>query len=86
MEILNVIITEDNVVNLVESFCVVDEQLRDDVVEDAVKYFKETIVQLAGTENQTIDDVDEDVVEEGYFEWNDITVQLTWSSCTNTQI
>jgi len=86
MELINVIITEDNVVNLVESFCVVDEQLRDKVVDKAVKYFKETIVELAGEENQTIDDVDDEVVEEGYFEWNDITVQLTWSSCTNTQI
>ncbi len=86
MEILNVIITEDNVVNLVESFCVVDEQLRDEVVEQAEKYFTDTIVQLVGSDNHAIDDIEDESLENGYFEFDNITIQLAWSSCTNAQI
>lgn len=86
MRIINVITTEENVVDEIKSFGVVDEQFVDEVVEEAEKYYREKIKYFSKMTDEELDDVMPDHIEDGY--WRDYTngVTLTWSDIENVQI
>jgi len=98
MEIANVIVTHpDNGIVSVDSFGVVDSQLRNDVVQEAEDAFIEKCVELKFGEgtNETRDDLRErdffrdevsECLDDGYFEVGQSLVSLVWSYVENVQL
>ena len=83
MRVINVIVVKNGIVHEIESFGVFEEQLSNDVVEEAEKLFKNKVLDLVDT---NIDDFEdnygsmESFVEDGIFPIrSDESVCLTWS-------
>ena len=99
MEIANVIVTHpDNGIVSIDSFAVVDSQLRDDVVEEAEEAFIQKCVELtfgtndSGTDRNDIrernfyrEEVSE-CLDDGYVEVGESLVSLVWSYVENVQL
>jgi histone deacetylase complex regulatory component SIN3 len=78
MRILNVVVVKDNNVQEMESFVVEEEQLSYDVIEAAEKHFikkLEEFCDVQSNEEETI----ETAIENGYYQSNDVAVNLVWS-------
>ena len=76
MRIINVIVsTNQNPVVSIDSFGVFEEQLSDEVVEQAEKLFIQKAVSELG-----VDEVDaEDILENGYINDGLVTISIVWS-------
>lgn len=74
MRIVNVIVIKEGIVDSMESFAVVEEQLSSDVVEKAETLFKEKCIEWGADE----DDMDI-YIEEGYYAGGNFSVCLVWS-------
>jgi hypothetical protein len=94
MRIVNVIVTRNGIVNEIESFGIVDEQLSDEVIEQAEETFMEKIVSICheDTTSEEADWTREEVLENwidgGYYEVGDdvnTVVHLAWSDIENIQ-
>lgn len=97
MKVINVIVSNDeNVIVSVDSFGIVDEQLSDEVVDEAEELFTNKCIEIKfgdkkmqkGFEN-LIDDYRYDLetpLEEGYEFVGLMTVSLVWSSIDNVQL
>ena len=77
MKTINIITTENNFVQDIETFCIVEEQLEDEVVKKMEDRFELLISNFV---SEDIDDI-ESIIEDGYFEYNGITFQIFWSYC-----
>ena len=96
MRTINVIVTCDSDgLTSINSFGIVDEQMSNEVAEQAEEKFRETIVRLKcedalSDEADTLrDEIDENWLDEGVYELHDedrTTVFLTWSSINNVQL
>ncbi len=95
MRIINVIVTCDSDgLTSINSFGVIDEQMVDEVSEQAEEKFIETIVSLKceDTLSDEADDLREELIEslgDGVYELHDedrTSVFLTWSSINNVQL
>lgn len=79
MRIINVISAENGTVIDIESFAVHEEQLSNDVVEEAEKLFRKKILEL----NPELDDDDiEEIIDDGFYEYENETIcgiSLVWS-------
>jgi hypothetical protein len=78
MRIINIIEIVDNNVQGIESFGVVEEQLKEDVVAQAEYAFK-----LKAIENGIMDDDLESAIENGVYENGTYTLNLVWSDIDN---
>jgi hypothetical protein len=77
MRVINVVKIKDGVVDDIESFGVFEEQLVDDVVEVAEKDFLNKAKELgANTEDE---DVEEELLDDGYYEIANASVCISWS-------
>ena len=77
MRIINVIEIIDGVINSVESFCVYEEQLVNDVVDTAEKYF---IDKVKEHKNEVTEEDEEYYLEEGYFsDKSGYEITIHWS-------
>ena len=74
MRIINVIEIKDGVVESIESYAVVEEQLLSDVVEQAEADFTGKALEL-GAEYVEIDNI----IDEGYYQIMNVSVCITWS-------
>lgn len=76
MRVINVIVsTNQNPVVSIDSFGVFEEQLSDEVVEQAEKLFIQKAVSELG-----VDEVDaEDSLENGYIDDGLVTISIVWS-------
>ena len=74
MRIINIIEIVDNNVQGIESFGIHEEQLKDDVVQQAEYAFK-----LKAIENGIMDDDLESAIENGVYENGTYTLNLVWS-------
>lgn len=79
MRIINVILAENGVVIDIDSFAIHEEQLSDDIIEEAEELFKKKVLEL----NPELDDDDiEEIIEDGFYEYENETicgVSLVWS-------
>lgn len=95
MKIINVIVShsECSIISI-NSFAIVEEQLSDDVVQEAEQLYVEKCVELKYGDkiNETKDDLRErnffredvsESLEDGYYEIGEHTVSLVWSYCEN---
>ena len=74
MRIINIIEIVDNNVQGIDSFGIHEEQLKEDVVQQAEHAFK-----LKAVENGIMDDDLESAIENGVYENGTYTVNLVWS-------
>ncbi len=74
MRIINIIEIVDNNVQGIESFGIHEEQLKEEVVQQAEYAFK-----LKAVENGIMDDDLESAIENGVYENGTYTVNLVWS-------
>lgn len=95
MRIVNVIVTRNGIVNEIESFGIVDEQLSDEVIEQAEKTFVEKIVSMRHEDTTseqadwTREEIEENWIDGGYYEFGDdvnTVVHLAWSDIENVQL
>ena len=75
MKILNVIEIINNDVITITSFDVVDEQLSDETVEEAEKFFANRLVQLNVINEKDIDNA----IEDGCYHGANWSLSLVWS-------
>ena len=75
MKILNVIEIINNDVITITSFDVVDEQLSDETVEEAEKFFANRLVQLNVINEKDIDNA----IEDGCYHGVNWSLSLIWS-------
>lgn len=81
MDIVNIITTENNQVNDIDSFAIVCPEQQSDVVEEAEKVFTDKVNDLSG---ETIDeDSMESYIEDGCYQSDNITIALVWSNSKN---
>lgn len=84
MRIINVITTVENSVEEIQSFAVVDEQLSDEVAQQAEDYFTKKIHEVAGyLTPEQIDNNMETYLEDGSFIDYTTGVALVWSDVEN---
>jgi len=77
MRIINVIEVVDNNVQNIESFGIIEEQLSDDVVEQAEKLFT---AKVRANEGSMIRDEElAGIIEDGYWNATNYAVNLVWS-------
>jgi len=74
MRIINVIEIKEGVVDNIESYAVLEEQLLSDVVEQAEADFTGKVLELGG-EYVNLDDY----IDDGYFSIMNASVCITWS-------
>ena len=74
MRVINVVVIKGGVVDNIDSFGVFEEQLVDDVVKPAEELF----IQKA-KDNGYLGDDDEALLDDGYFEFYDGSVCISWS-------
>lgn len=77
MEIINVIVTERNLVNEIESFVIDNPDKREEVVIEAETYFEEKAEEIGFSPNY--ENTMEECVESGYYEHGDMCVSIMWS-------
>ena len=94
MRIVNVIVTRNGIVNEIESFGIVDEQLSSEVVNQAEEAFREKIVSIRHEDVTTQeadwlrDEIHECWLDDGYYQVGDdinTAVNLVWSDIENIQ-
>lgn len=94
MKIINVIVTRDGIVNEIESFGVVDEQLSSETISEAEDAYMEKIVSIRfeDTTCEQADDLRNEIeecwIEEGYYQVGDdvnTVVHLASSYVENIQ-
>ena len=76
MRFISVVTTSDNLVANLEVFPIFEDQLSEDVVEQAEAFFKKQVLLLDS--NMSDDDI-EFFLEEGYANINDVCVQIVWA-------
>jgi len=77
MRIVNVIVIKEGVVDSIDSFGVMDEQLSQDVVDKAEALYTEKCLEWGA------DEEDMDIyIEEGYYAGGNFSVCLSWSEIT----
>ena len=82
MDIINIITTEHNRVNDIESFAVVCPEEQGIVAIDAEDCFMNKVKELA--KPKIIDDFSiEDYKEDGYYEKDGIAISIVWSNSVN---
>lgn len=88
MELINIIVHDnDTGIISINTFAIVESQLRDDVVEEAEDFFKEKCVELKFSNNENIseytkDDFREtldDAIVDGFIEIGNNTISFVWS-------
>lgn len=87
MELINIIVhDQDTGIVSINTFAIVEQQLRSEVVEEAEEFFKEKCIELkfgsADLIGEEVDDfVDElnEHLNDGYWEFNGSTVSFVWS-------
>ena len=76
MRFISIVTTKENLVSNLETFAIFEDQLSNDVVADAEKFFKKE----ARKYDANLDDDDlENSLEEGYIEINDVCICFVWS-------
>ncbi len=76
MRFISVVTTSDNLVANLEVFPIFEDQLSEDVVEQAEEFFKKQVLLLDS--NMSDDDI-EFFLEEGYANINDVCVTIVWA-------
>lgn len=81
MRIINVIESQSGSVNHVTSFCIHEDQLSQDVIEDAENFFMDTIHSKTGIDKEDM----EAFVEDGFYEDKDsgYLIEIGWSDVVN---
>ena len=94
MELFNIIVTRNGIVNEVESFGVVDAQLRSETIREAEDAYREKIVSIRHEDvhsedaDDLRDEIEENWIEEGYYEVGDdvnTVIHLAGSETRNIQ-
>lgn len=83
MRIINVVKIKDGVVDEIESFGVIEEQLVDDVVEEAEAAFIKAAKELGFIGDE---DDENDLLDDAYFQIANASVCISWSDIENVQI
>lgn len=83
MRIINVVKIKEGVVDEIISFGVIDEQLVNDVVEEAESAFIKAAKELGFIGDE---DDETDLLDDGYFEISNASVCISWSDIENIQI
>ena len=79
--IINVLTIEKGIPTEIKSFEIYEEQLSGEVIEEAEKYFKNLIKQnYKFIEEEDEEEILEKAVEEGYFDTQNKSFYLIWSS------
>lgn len=94
MRVINVITNKDNILDEIKSFGIVDEQLSNDVVQEAEDYFNNKIREVATHMTpEELDDNMEIYLEDAYYSHeNDgafsenVYICIVWSDIENIQI
>lgn len=84
MRIINVVKIKHGVVDEIESFAVVDEQLSQEVVDEAEEAFIKAAAEL-GFDTEDDDDVDI-LMDNAYYSIANASVCFSWSDVENVQI
>ena len=81
MEIIHIITTDTNygTVNDIVSYPVYEEQLQDEVVKRVENNFEKLIENL----NPNHEDDIEDIIEDGYYQYNDVNIEIVWGNTAN---
>ena len=74
MRIANVIVIKEGIVDSIDSFGVIEEQLSNDVVEKAEALFEEKCIEWGADENDM-----GHYLEDGYYAGGNFSVCLSWS-------
>lgn len=77
MRVISVITIKDGVVNDIESSAIYEEQLADEVVKPVEKKFIEKCTEYGFEETE--DQSEDDLIEEGYFAGGNFSINLVWS-------
>ena len=93
MRLINIIVTDcETPIQEIQTFGIVDEQLSDDVAEEAEEAFIDKCVELkfgsAFVESEEADDFRDKVanqLDDGYYEIGEKTVSIVWSHIKNLQ-
>jgi hypothetical protein len=84
MRIINIVEVADTVVLGVLSFIVYEEQLSNDVIEEAEKVFKEIVSKHIDTEDGVdMDDLINSYLEDGVYYSNGYSCSIVWSFSTD---
>jgi hypothetical protein len=76
MRFISIVTTKENLVSNLETFAIFEDQLSNDVVAEAEKFFKKE----ARKYDDNLDDDDLELsLEEGYIEINDVCICFVWS-------
>jgi hypothetical protein len=77
MRLINVIVIKDNLLDSIETFPVIDDQLSSEVVEQAENYF----IEQCKLNEPNLDSFNfESFIEDKYFSKENISICLTWSN------
>jgi hypothetical protein len=74
MRIVNVIVIKEGIVDSIDSFGVFEEQLSEDVVEQAQELFREKCLEYSADEEKL-----DDYIEEGYYSGMNFSICITSS-------
>jgi len=81
MRIINIVTVKNGVVNDINSFPIHEEQLSDEIINEAEKCFKDNVVKLIGSaeamENEEI--TFDNVLENGYYSIGNESINICWS-------
>lgn len=76
--VINIIVVENNEVKDLESFPVWEEQLSDDVVEQAENHMKKKMIEYGADPND--EETLESYVEDGVYAGSDFSITLMWTT------
>jgi hypothetical protein len=79
MRIINVVTIKDGVVDEIESFGIFEEQLSDEVVEEAEKLFFDKAKALGYVEDEEDTSGNDELIDGGYFSIANASVCISWS-------
>lgn len=81
MRIINIVTVKNGVVNDINSFPIHEEQLSNEIINEAEKCFKDNVVKLIGSaetmENEEI--TFDNVLENGYYSIGNESINICWS-------
>ncbi len=75
MRVINVVTITEGILNNIDSFGIFDDQLSQEVVDKAKALFIKKAKELGYND----DDDDDELIDNGYYMCNDMSVALSWS-------
>ena len=87
MEVINIITTERGIISDIKSYGILDKDLEDEVVEQVNDRFEKIVTDyIQPLSLEELDTDIEEILDNGYFEYNGVEIQIAWSYIENVQI